>query len=235
MAKKKTGLALVAEGEIKKPIRIEYALQRPHNRKPLPLIIYLHGAQERGYSVQSLFRHSIYNAIPDKFEFAVVTPQCAVDGIWEPDSIVFMLDEILHTPIFLIDPEKIYLTGFSMGARGTWDVATAYPDRFTAIAPIAGFSCYLKADKIAYMPTWAFHGKEDTLVPVEESMKMIIKMRESGGEPKLSTFSGGHGDGVDYIYSQDFLYEWFLKHTGLYTPSKLRKLPNKDKHEQGSR
>jgi predicted peptidase len=109
-----------------------------------------------------------------------------------------------------VDPERIYLVGFSMGGYGTWHVAADYPTMFAAIAPICGGGQPKDAEALAHLPTWAFHGAKDEVVPVTESERMIQAMRAAGGAPKLTVFpDAGHGICNNVCDRSDF-WSWLL-------------------------
>lgn len=196
---------------IQKNVKANFLMDFPtKKRKKHPLIIYLHGAGERDVSPEDIGNFSIRNEINEHLGFAILTPHCPPNEIWDEDIIAALVKDAIN--FGNIDPKRIYLTGVSMGARGVWNAATSYPDLFTALAPISGFSYYLKAAKIAKVPTWIFHGKYDNIVPFEESYKMFSSMKEAGGNPRFSTWEGGHS-GFYKVYDTEHLYLWMLEHT----------------------
>ena len=80
-----------------------------------------------------------------------------------------------------IDPNRIYLTGMSLGGSGTWYLATPFPSVFAAIAPIRGFTSHMdfiadNMDKLTNIPVWAFHGIVDHVVPFEGTNRIIKKL-----------------------------------------------------------
>ena len=86
-------------------------------------------------------------------------------------AVIGMLqDTIEQNPI---DQKRVYLTGLSMGGYGSWDLAERMPQRFAALAPVCGGGDETKADRLAALPIWAWHGDADTAVPVERSRRMI--------------------------------------------------------------
>ncbi len=135
--------------------------------KEYPLILFLHGAGERGTDGEKQVKQGIGNAIKFKgkektFPFIVILPQ-AVKG-WQAEGddakrALAILDEVQKT--YKVDGKRIYLTGLSMGGFGTWSLATALPDKWAAIAPICGGGNPKMAEKIKHIPCWCFHGDKD--------------------------------------------------------------------------
>src|SRR5882757_1945033 len=124
-------------------IEINYLLFLPKGyeasaQKRRPLILFLHGAGERGTNVWKVATHGPpknVTANPD-FPFIVVSPQCPEGEIWSNDSLLALLDEI--TMKHSVDTNRIYLTGLSMGGYGTWRLGLTHPEKFAAIVPICG-------------------------------------------------------------------------------------------------
>jgi predicted peptidase len=109
-----------------------------------------------------------------------------------------------------IDPKRIYVTGLSMGGFGTWDVIQRKPDLFAAAVPICGGGDVSKAEKIALIPIWAFHGAEDLLVLPKWSRDMINAIRKAGGNPKYTEYPGvGHQSWIK-AYSEPELFIWLF-------------------------
>lgn len=191
--------------------------------KKWPLILYLHGVDLRGNSLGRLTMHGLPRLVeerPDFLPFIVVSPQCP-DDVWGEDilwwhltdSLGSLLDEVVAT--YPVDPDRIYLTGFSMGGYGTWLLASLYPERFAAIAPVSGGNdadtkiCALKG-----VPVWAFHGDQDRVVPFEEAKTMVDTLKACGGDVRFTVYSGiGHLDAGMRTFENPELYSWFLQHT----------------------
>ena len=108
-----------------------------------PLMLFLHGAGERGNDLQRVKRHGVAKIVEEQPEFplVVVSPQCPPREAWAPEPLLALLDDIEQH--YDIDPERRYVTGLSMGGFGTWAVALAAPDRFAAVAPICGAAILL--------------------------------------------------------------------------------------------
>ena len=183
-----------------------------------PLLIFLHGAGETGKDVTEIAKldvcHYANEKIPaEEFPFLVVSPVTPKHG-WEPGKVVALIDELLGDVRFgsRIDPERIYLTGLSMGGFGTFHTACAFADRFAAIVPLAGGGNPEEAVKLQTVPTWAFHGDADEVVAYDATKNMIDAMEKlNHPNVKLTTLHGaGHGiSGV--VYTRRDLYQWLLQ------------------------
>jgi predicted peptidase len=111
---------------------------------------------------------------------------------------------------FPIDPARIYVTGFSMGGSGTWDMITRHPEVFAAAVPVTGVGDPSRAPVIARLPIWAFHGELDDVSPVENSRKMMAALRQAGSDARYTELAGvGHGS-AGPAYSNAELYGWLF-------------------------
>jgi predicted peptidase len=199
-------------GLITKDIETGYLINVPDQPKNKPVLVYMPGAGDRTDDVSKLHNSNIKYSIPKEYQddFIIVIPQCKTNGHYEPDDIKYILNDIVK--LYQPDENRIYFIGFSLGARGIWDFATAYPDIPTAIVPISGYSCYLKASKIAHIPAVVIHGKNDHVVPFEESNKMVSGLMHAGAKAVYTVFhSGGHNDFFNYI-TDPSLYKWMLQY-----------------------
>ena len=100
-----------------------------------------------------------------------------------------------------IDPHRLYITGLSMGGYGTWDAIERWPTYFAAAAPLAGAGDPSKASLLVNLPIWAFHGTDDTTVPVSGSRAMIQAIQAAGGHPRYTEFPSLNHVIWDKVYS----------------------------------
>lgn len=189
--------------------------------KKWPVLLFLHGAGERGSDVWKVAVHGppkIVAQRPD-FPFIVVSPQCPEDRIWDRDVLLGLLDDVLGT--YRVDASRVYLTGLSMGGYGTWDLGLTHPDRFAAIAPICGggnIIAVLLAPRgnqapLKRMGIWAFHGGKDPVVPLVESQRMIeVLNRVGSNQAKLTVYPEANHDSWTETYNNPKFYEWLLEH-----------------------
>ena len=188
--------------------------------KRWPLMLFLHGAGERGSDILKVTTHGPPKNVaqnPD-FPFIVVSPQCPEGEVWSSESLLALLDKVMQE--LKVDPERVYLTGLSMGGYGTWSLGLTHPERFAAIAPICGggdpinieLADRKKLNLIKKLPVWAFHGAKDPVVKLEESEKMVNALRRVGSDAKLTVYPEANHDSWTETYNNPELYEWFLKH-----------------------
>ncbi len=196
-------------------IQQDYWLDLPgldREREPWPLVLFLHGAGERG-DVNRVRRHGPPKRIDagTQFPFVTVSPSCPADQWWEPEPLRLLVEDICDR--FPIDRRRIYGTGLSMGGFGIWAMAVTYPDLFAAIAPICGGGSPYVAYRIVDLPVWAFHGDKDRVVPLYESQRMIDALHEFGAErATLTVYPEADHDVWTRVYDSPELYDWLLQH-----------------------
>ncbi len=175
-----------------------------------PLMLFLHGAGERGDNLNRVKQHGPPKLIDagKQFPFILVSPQCPTGQSWEPFKLTALLDEI--TEKYKVDQDRIYLTGLSMGGFGTWALAAHTPNRFAAIVPICGGGDPSRVRRIVRIPTWVFHGGKDPTVPIENSKKMVEALKKAGGDPKFTIYPDAGHDSWTQAYNTPELYEWLL-------------------------
>jgi predicted peptidase len=219
-----TQKSLAFIGQVQKEVGLKYLLHLPEDydnssSKKWPLILFLHGMGERGDDVELVKRHGIARIAETKggLPFITVSPQCPADSWWlfETDALVLLLDEIIRT--YSVDTDRVYLTGLSMGGFGTWYLASLYPERFAAIAPICGGGLRQigfpeRAAALKDVPVWAFHGSDDNVVPVQESQKIVDYLQSIGANVKFTVYPGVKHDSWTETYNNPELYEWFLQY-----------------------
>lgn len=209
--------ALQQKKEFKEKVKIKYLLYLPkgYDKKgnSWPLIIFLHGAGERGNDLDKLKVHGIPKLIQNKkeFPFVIISPQCPQNGWWTDyaQNLISLINEVKKD--YNIDSSRIYLTGLSMGGFGTWYMAERFPDEFAAVVPICGGGDVQFADKIK-APVWAFHGGKDDVVPVKRSQEMVDALKAAGGDVKLTIYPDLGHNSWDPTYDNEELYKWFLSH-----------------------
>ena len=144
-----------------------------------PLLLFLHGAGERGDDLEKVKVHGPPKLIAagKEFPFLVVSPQCPNNHSWRPDELSALLDEIVEK--YKVDKDQIFVTGLSMGGFGTWSLAAYSPERFAALIPICGGGDPNTARRLAHVAVWVFHGAKDPAVPLELSEKMVEALKKA--------------------------------------------------------
>ena len=179
-----------------------------------PLVLFLHGSGERGDDVQLVTQQGLPKLVEEgeNFPFLLVSPQCPERGWWTTEensaALAALLDEIEQN--YAVDPDRVYVTGLSMGGYGTWALATAYPQRFAAIVPICGGGAPETVSAIRHVPAWVFHGENDELVPLHKARVMVDALQACGGNVRLTTYPGVGHDSWTRTYANPELYRWLL-------------------------
>lgn len=214
------------KGRLTRTVSLNYLLFLPRDygrrrTERWPLILFLHGAGERGTDLAKVKVHGppkLVASRPD-FPFIVVSPQCPEHQIWDSDALLALLDHVLGR--YRVDPSRVYLTGLSMGGYGTWALGLRAPERFAAIAPICGGGDVLPVHlgpnetnpALRTLAVWAFHGAKDPVVPLHESERMVEALRRVGcKEVKLTVYPEAGHDAWTATYANPELYDWFLQH-----------------------
>lgn len=177
-----------------------------------PLLLFLHGRGARGDDLKMVSNHGPPKLIREgrQLPFIVVSPLCPAGISWQPVELGMLLDKIEAE--YRVDPERIYVTGLSMGGYGTWALAMEYPERFAAIAPICGGGDARDVARIKDIPIWIFHGARDTSIPIERSQAMVDALETLGAEPRFTVYPRAGHDSWTETYDNPALYEWFLEH-----------------------
>jgi len=192
-----------------------------NGKKHWPLLLFLHGAGERGTNVWKVATHGPPKLVAERsdFPFIVVSPQCPEEQIWSNEALLGLLDDVISN--YAVDRSRIYLTGLSMGGYGTWSLGLAHPQRFAAIVPICGggemitvlLSSRERTQAFKTLGIWAFHGGKDPVVPLEESKRMIEAVKKAGvADAKLTVYPEAGHDSWTETYNNPELYDWLLKH-----------------------
>jgi predicted peptidase len=214
-----------------------YRLLKPDNYDPsgttaYPLVIFLHGAGERGNDNELQLAEGVKEFAKaetrKKHPCFVIAPQCPLNKSWgtirkpeghltllktkeptEATGLTLELAEALPKE-FRIDPKRIYITGLSMGGFGTWDVLARHPDRFAAAIPICGGGIEDTAPAFAKVPIWVFHGTIDPEVEVELSRKMVEALRKAGGKPGFTEYPDAEHDSWTRTYRNPDVLDWLF-------------------------
>lgn len=168
----------------------------------LPLVIFLHGAGERGYDNQRQLIHCtrffMTDSIRSKYAFRMLVPQCGkayrwVETDWTlsshqmPEIPSSPMNALLHLIDSLIDnchidTTRIYILGISMGGFGVWDILQRRPELFAAAVPMCGGGDDAIAERLIDIPIRIFHGSKDKLVIPQRSINMFNHIRAAGGQ-----------------------------------------------------
>ena len=193
---------------------IKYIVRYPKNyndERKYPVLLFLHGAGTRGNDI-NLLKESPFFKITgeiEDFPFITVAPQCHAETWF--DIFETLKELVLEIASWeFISKEQICLIGASMGGYGTWQLAMSMPEAFAAIVPICGGGMYWNAARLVNIPIWAFHGKLDTTVKVEESEKMVDAVNRCGGNARLTIYPENDHDAWSDTYTNPEVFKWLL-------------------------
>ena len=217
------------------PVEFRYRLLRPASIEPAttyPIVLFLHGAGERGNDNERQLKYfpTWMAEAPRRngHPCFLVAPQCREEHAWSafdwqtnkaaalPDApttdgaaAIAALEAVLASEP-AADPDRVYLTGLSMGGYGTWELAARTSERFAAMLPICGGGDEASAARIATLPTWCFHGESDPVVPVGLSRSMIAAIKAVGGTPIYSELEGVGHDSWTPAYGNPAVLDWLF-------------------------
>lgn len=213
-----------------------YRLMAPENveeGKSYPLVLFLHGAGERGsdndVQLKYLPTSMASPALRMRFPCYVLAPQCYKDAKWvevdwsekethtTPDAPGVMMEMVLKAldktvQENQVDINRIYLTGLSMGGYGSWDLASRRPTAFAAVAPICGGADNSRVPLLKDVPLWVVHGDADNAVPVARSRGPVAALREVGANLTYMELPGvGHNSWTPGYSDHDGLLPWMFR------------------------
>jgi predicted peptidase len=213
--------------------KLPYRLLKPEaidSAKKYPLVVFLHGAGERGSDNEKQLVHGVpqfaAKEVREKFPCFLVAPQCPDGKKWvevdwgaerhtQPKEmsvpeqlIVELVETLIQTKP--IDPKRVYITGLSMGGFGTWDLLVRRPDLFAAAVTVCGGGDEATAETIKHIPVWAFHGAKDGAVKPARSRNMIAALEKAGGKPKYTEYPDVGHNSWDKAYKDPELFKWLF-------------------------
>ncbi|MEO8351063.1 MAG: GDSL-type esterase/lipase family protein [Chthoniobacteraceae bacterium] len=222
---------------------LPYRLLIPKNYDPAqkyPLVLFLHGAGERGTDNVAQLTHGaplfLKPEVRDQFPCFVLAPQCPPEQQWsavkgwngpvayaeeptEPMALALGAVDAVEKE-FSIDPDRLYVTGLSMGGYGSWDAVCRNPQKWAAAAPVCGGGEPARIAAAKDVPVWAFHGLNDNVVPLERSEEMVRALKEAGGTAMLSVYPYTGHDSWTIAYGEPQILPWmFAQKRGAKTVS----------------
>lgn len=180
-----------------------------------PLVVFLHGSRELGSDITKLNNAVLPARLYGEKDFPaiVVSPQSPVFA-WDSSvpAVTALLDELQAS--LSIDPDRIYLTGLSMGAYGAWALAMKNQDRFAAIVSVVG-GYYYSAKQLCALkdvPVWVFAGAKDRNVNPKESVAIVDALRACGADPRFTLYDdANHDQGWQRAFDEPELFPWLLR------------------------
>jgi predicted peptidase len=205
---------------------LPYRMLRPQNMDETtkyPLVVFLHGAGERGNDNAVHLKHIaplfLNDSVRTNYPCFVMAPQCPENELWTyPDwyaeteapmsTVIDLIDSLIENEN--IDTSRLYITGLSMGGYGTWYLLTRFPEKFAAAVPICGGGDPIRVSSFKDVPIWAFHGKKDDIVPVTETRNMIEALKSVGGSPAYTEYKKVKHDSWVNAYRESRLLRWMF-------------------------
>ncbi|GBU07504.1 phospholipase [Bacteroidales bacterium] len=222
------------------PYRILYPQNYDHT-KQYPLLLFLHGAGERGNDNESQLIHGTSffienNYYEAQFPAIVIAPQCPQDTYWanidrktqdgkahfqftSPKQATPPLEAVIAlTKEFIasgkINKKQVYVGGLSMGGMGTLEILWRMPNTFAAAFPVCGGADLSKLSRYAKtnLGMWLFHGDVDGVVPVENSRRIYQTLKDLGADVRYTEYPGVDHNSWDYTFKECTLMPWLFGH-----------------------
>lgn len=220
---------------------LPYRILLPKNFDPskkYPLILFLHGAGERGNDNEAQLVHGgrlfSRDSVRDNYPAIIVFPQCPANSFWS--NVQFKIDSVSKKRIFQfqvngeptiamkmvlhllekleheykLDKQKIYVGGLSMGGMGTFELVRRKPEYFAAAFPICGGANPATAKKLRKVNWWIFHGAKDDVVPPELSQIMADKLKTVGADVKFTLYPNANHNSWDSAFAEKDLLPWLF-------------------------
>jgi len=209
---------MVKNGDKEEAVEIRYFLFLPQGHgsaekknEKWPLMLFLHGAGERGDNLDLVKKHGPPKIVDEKkdFPFITVSPQCPSGKFWNPEQMAKLVDHVANT--YSADPKRLYVTGLSMGGFGTWNLLAEYPGKFAAAIPICGGGNPEAAEKMKGTPIWVFHGAKDSAVSIAKSEAMVDALKKVQGNVKFTIYPEAGHDSWTETYNNPEVYKWLLE------------------------
>ena len=178
-----------------------------------PLVLFLHGASERGDDPADLLAHGPVRQAEAGLDlpFVLLAPQCPGYSTWacELTGVSALLDRVVDE--HRVDADRVCVTGLSMGGAGTWAIGARYPHRFAALVPICGAWMPEAAPRLAGTPVWAFHGEDDDNIPIAHTEQMVAALEELGAPVRFTRYPGVTHDSWTRTYDDPEVYAWMTR------------------------
>ena len=203
-----------------KGVTYSYSVYLPpglNSSHPWPVILALHDAGAQGPDGTRPSHQSLVEAVrihPERYPALLVLPRCPPRQDWSGDVADFALEALERTVHeYGGDPNRVYLTGQSMGAQGAMQFAARYPERFAAVVAVSGrYPDHALVSRLKGMPVWMWHGDADAEIPVTESRVMLELLKAAGSTTARYTELSGLGhDITDTVYLDEAVSTWLFK------------------------
>ncbi len=213
-------------------LKIPYRLFVPTFHSPkatYPLVLYLHGAGERGNDGNDLVLKNgalEFEKRQSQYPCYILVPQCPKELKWSPyqkelgyyrlaDSASLIQDALLHLVRFIqshhaVDSLRQYVVGMSMGGFGTWELVMRNPSLFAAAVPICGGGDVTNVQHVKHLPIWVFHGSDDQVIKVDWSRALVDSLKALGAPVRYTEFPNVGHNAWSPAFATEELYQWLF-------------------------
>lgn len=208
-----------AEAKMSKAVQVEmdYLLHLPKDydssAQAYPLVVYLHGGGAA--DLDGVKRNFLPSQIAKggDYPFIMLAPRNPrTKGFFPQESVQTLVEHICET--YRVDRDRVYLIGYSRGAFASFQIVQNYPDAYAALVAVSGGGIPQYLDRVRPdMPVWVFHGTRDNTIKLGESVAMVQRLRELGGnrEIRFTVYEdANHTDTERMAFSEPQLFEWLL-------------------------
>ncbi|WP_235298139.1 carboxylesterase family protein [Portibacter marinus] len=202
--------------------------------KKYPLMLFLHGAGERGSDNEAQLIHGaqVFKDSLEKYPAVVIFPQCPKDSYWVdlrsegtgqgrnmkimteqgPNPALRMVMELINQTLdqSYIDKDRFYVAGLSMGGMGTIELGWRMSDQIAAAIAICGAGPSDKATEMADVPFWFIHGVDDNVVPSRYSLMMLRAMQVNGGKARITLYPETGHNSWDKAFADPEFFSWMF-------------------------
>lgn len=185
-------------------VDLRYTLSLPPSlsaNKPSPLVLVLHyGGRISPYYGKDILVYLVEPALRE-LDAVMVSPDCPGQSWNNPGSERAVMSLLNHVMInYPIDKQKIVVTGYSMGAFGTWHLVSRHPHLFSAAIPVSGIpreEIQLEETETSF---YVIHSRDDELIPLAGVENFVQEWKSKGLDVRLEVASGiGHYDYSGYV------------------------------------
>ncbi len=221
------------------PYRVLYP-QNYNRKKKYPLVLFLHGAGERGDDNEKQLVHGAKQFLTAQnrrdFPCFVLIPQCPTDSYWasvevgrntKPLALDFDYSRAPTWPSVAaydlvqdfakkekVDRRRLYIAGLSMGGMGTFEMLHRHPEVFAAATPICGGADVAAYDaRVQAIPFWVFHGDSDSVVGVKHSREIVEKLKTIGTDVQYTEYPGVNHNSWDKAFAEPDYLPWIFSHS----------------------
>lgn len=184
--------------------------------KPTPLVLFLHGARDRGTDLNVLLKWGLPRFVNESssLPYLFLAPQLPEGQTWveRESDVIALLDNFIASRS--VDPSRVIISGFSLGTAGAWHIAASHPGRFAGLVAVSGrVPNTLELSKLAKLkeiPIKIFQGAKDEKLSIEDTQQIVNTLRGLGGTLDFTILPEGDHFIADEVYSSPKLQQWLI-------------------------